>query len=104
MLIVSDANRRFMQIVEAKSIPEVEREVKEYGGRNTPLLNHYVPAIGEHGGYVEKKFSVMGAVTLEPVRTVAIVGERLYTQQLVVLKDAGGQLWLDAALHDEVFA
>lgn len=104
MFNVNHVNKRFLMLTQVKTIPRLADELEEAAGKGTPLLESYTLAENPHGGgYVEKKFKMMGAVTLEPVRTVAIVGGRFYTSNLVVLKDAGGVLWLDEALEEQVF-
>ena len=94
----------FLQLAQVKSVPALADSVEKFAGLQTPLLNSYSLAENPHGGgYVEKRFQAMGAVTLERVDVLSMMGERCYTNTLVVLKDAGGVLWMDEALHDDVF-
>jgi len=84
---------------------ELREDVIGYDGEDTYLLDCYTLA-GDDMGYAEKQD--LGLVTLVRVGCCAVIGSamgevRCYVHDITAYKDAQGDLWMDAELHDEVF-
>jgi hypothetical protein len=94
----------FYKLVQVKD-SDLREDVECYDGEDTALLEHYVLATD---GYDYVLATDLGTITLERVNTLTVVGSgdgevRCYENEVTAYKDAKGDLWMDAELHDEVF-
>jgi hypothetical protein len=83
---------------------ELREDVTNYDGEDTYLLDCYT--LAGDGDYLDKED--LGVVTLERVGCCAVIGSatgevRCYVRDITAYRDAQGDLWMDAELHDEVF-
>ena len=83
---------------------ELAKDVIDYDGEDTFLLDCYT--LAGDGDYVFKED--LGLVTLVRVGCVAVIGSihgevRCYERDITAYRDAQGDTWMDAELHDEVF-
>ena len=84
---------------------ELAKDVIDYDGENTHLLDCYTLA-GDDTGPVFKED--LGLVTMVRVGCCAVIGSasgevRCYVHDITAYRDNVGDLWMDAELHDEVF-
>lgn len=105
---VSELGVSFYKLVKAATDSELREDVEDYDGEGTRLLEDYVLATTDNEDYVTAMATELGAVTLERVTTLAVIGSaggevRCYENFITAYKDARGNIWIDAALHNEVF-
>jgi hypothetical protein len=107
MFAVSDMGLEFYKLVQAKD-SDLREDIVDYDGDDTDLLEHYVLATDDCE-YVSCEAQTLGLVHIVHVDAVAVIGEstggvRCYAKKIAVCKDTDGNIWMDAALEDEVFA
>jgi hypothetical protein len=96
----------FYKLVQVKD-SDLREDVECYDGADTRLLENYVLATDDYD-YVSCEAGELGTVELVRVNTLAVIGSaggevRCYEKEVTAYKDAKGDLWMDAELHDEIF-
>lgn len=95
----------FMKLVLARD-SNLRDDIAGYDGDDTNLLNYYVLAT-DADGYEYVYADKLGTTEIVRVNTIAVHGGdngvRCYAKTVTAYKDAQGELWLDAEMHDEVF-
>jgi len=108
MFTVSNMELEVYKLVQAKDT-DLRDDIVDYDGDETDLLEHYVIATDEDDcDYVSCAAHTLGLVDIVHVDAVAVIGEstggvRCYARKIAAYKDAEGNIWMDADMHDEVF-
>jgi len=106
MFKAQDLGKQFIKLALANDT-EVREDIMQYDGVDTHLLGCYTLADDAYDTVVEFTEIVDKVEDVEVVETVAVMGgyegTRCYTNSVIVLVLEDGTVYMDEALHDNIF-